>query len=622
MLKNSLFKKLLLNPGLSYNVDEDGNDPSVDNTQIVEVLPGHEGISGSSIGGVSKLRARNAQQLADTNERYQGKTVKRAELADTEQLHEDYDPSLAKFFLIEDSDEEDEDGAEEEDVDEEEDGDEEDEGAEEEEEELETEETPANDIQSNGLQNDFERFADDDFEDGDDDDEEDGDDNGDGDSGGFYSDTGYEEASDSQANSEEDSNQEDDEDEGVSDDEDVGAMKVAGQEDISEEQQKAKSVVKQLGLYEKMFAARINMQKVVRGSLHLPQPPARQAFLQQKEKAGEQFTACLEAATEAAEGLVQELLMLQEAVLKSNPESKCILKGDSSSIVLKDFDQNAPVDDDDEEITSSEDESDEKGKATTHRRLNTSSGKDGDGSDVIGIPKETMKRKRDAVSDLKELEETLAKRHRAMRPYRNKIVAFWDERTRLLQAQSKAKDSKASGGAFAAFDEGFGIMVQRLLADREKLLKRTQLRSIARENLSVPIGSKEVVVKQEVDVDLDIPKATSQSQYERYDPEIYDDTDFYTRYLEEIIKGQHRRGTSGLSTAQFLDITQRLRKKNKKVVDTRRSKGRKLKYDVISSLLQYLPPCGTTSMEDEAVEQVTMSLFGGCHNKQAGALQR
>lgn len=66
--------------------------------------------------------------------------------------------------------------------------------------------------------------------------------------------------------------------------------------------------------------------------------------------------------------------------------------------------------------------------------------------------------------------------------------------------QSKGRDGKTGkvGGAFAAFDDGFGVMMRRLLADRDKLLKRTQLRSIHRENFSAPIGCKEVVAKQEV----------------------------------------------------------------------------------------------------------------------------
>lgn len=94
---------------------------------------------------------------------------------------------------------------------------------------------------------DFEKFADDDFEEDEEEVEEDVDDkdqpiNYQESDGGGDSDTGYDDASDSQTISEESSCQEDD-NEGGSD----GRMKVTGLEDLSEEQQKAKSVVKQLG---------------------------------------------------------------------------------------------------------------------------------------------------------------------------------------------------------------------------------------------------------------------------------------------------------------------------------------------------------------------------------------
>ena len=84
----------------------------------------------------------------------------------------------------------------------------------------------------------------------------------------------------------------------------------------------------------------------------------------------------------------------------------------------------------------------------------------------------------------------------------------------------------------------------------------------------------------QIDDDLDIPVTTANNPYEYYDPEIYDDTDFYSRYLEELLKSKLQRGTSSLSTAQFHEMTHHLRNKNKKVVDTKRSRGRKLKHTV------------------------------------------
>ena len=81
------------------------------------------------------------------------------------------------------------------------------------------------------------------------------------------------------------------------------------------------------------------------------------------------------------------------------------------------------------------------------------------------------------------------------RPSRAMLMCWyssWDERTRLLQSHGKAV------GGFSAFEETFGVLVQRMLADRNRLLKRTQLRSVNRGNLDPPIGGKAYVYKQEV----------------------------------------------------------------------------------------------------------------------------
>ncbi|KAF2354616.1 Apoptosis-antagonizing transcription factor C-terminal [Trinorchestia longiramus] len=400
------------------------------------------------------------------------------------------------------------------------------------------------------------------------------------------------------SNTDEDSEDDGENDSGVVDEEeeeiDITAVK---SKNLSEEQKKAEAVTKQFDLYDKLFESRILLQKVVSSSHHLPQPDVYPAFKRLTGFEGQRYQKSLRAAIDSTQVLLNSMLQLQEALLLSTPDTASVLT-DGSMCTKK-----PTPDDDDEEITSSEDEQD----------------KDSKDKEVKTTPNPTPEQKNDAGSNkrkrtdrqvLEETEGTLAKRHCNMKTYRNTVVAYWEERTKLLQTRSKSSSRK--GGSFEAFEESFSVMVARLLNDRDKVLRRTQLRSANRGNYATPIGGLEHKPEVEIDPELDIPKVDESGVlFQRYDPEIYDDTDFYSFALEQVIKTKMMRGTSSLTTAQFLDFTHKLRKKNKKIVDTKRSKGRKLKYDVHSALLQFLAPRGAPEMEDDAIDVVVHSLFGG-----------
>ncbi|XP_044142310.1 protein AATF-like [Bufo gargarizans] len=60
---------------------------------------------------------------------------------------------------------------------------------------------------------------------------------------------------------------------------------------------------------------------------------------------------------------------------------------------------------------------------------------------------------------------------------------------------------------------------------------------------------------------------------------------------------------------QWLAI-QKLRSKIKKKVDTKASKGRKVRYHVHSKLVSFMAPIGHSAMNDEARTELYQSLFG------------
>lgn len=90
-------------------------------------------------------------------------------------------------------------------------------------------------------------------------------------------------------------------------------------------------------------------------------------------------------------------------------------------------------------------------------------------------------------------------------------------------------------------------MIDETLADHEKLLARTQ---ISRGRIGAPQGGND-----------DVP-----------DPDIFDDTDFYQKMLRDIIDARE-----GIDKGEDWMTSQKQRKAKKKV-DTKASKGRKLRF--------------------------------------------
>lgn len=94
-------------------------------------------------------------------------------------------------------------------------------------------------------------------------------------------------------------------------------------------------------------------------------------------------------------------------------------------------------------------------------------------------------------------------------------------------------------------------LVDETLVDHEKLLTRTQISRGKKGRIGAPQG-------------VDVPDAA--------DPDIFDDTDFYQKMLRDIIDA---RGDSNGGEDWMISQKQ---KKAKKKVDTKASKGRKLRF--------------------------------------------
>ncbi|XP_022222575.1 protein Aatf [Drosophila obscura] len=168
-----------------------------------------------------------------------------------------------------------------------------------------------------------------------------------------------------------------------------------------------------------------------------------------------------------------------------------------------------------------------------------------------------------------------------MTGYRNEVLLKWDDRTKLL--------TPGAGLKRKSLQEDYDIIkkIGSALANREALVEKSQtLKSNQPE-------------KQQQEND---PQPQRQ-------PHVYDDSDFYHQQLRELI--EYKASTSSNMseiTKQFVEL-QKLRQKMKKKVDTRASKGRKLRYVVHNKLTNFMAPNEATEWTESSKSELYKSLF-------------
>ncbi|CAG8611561.1 13062_t:CDS:10 [Gigaspora margarita] len=94
-----------------------------------------------------------------------------------------------------------------------------------------------------------------------------------------------------------------------------------------------------------------------------------------------------------------------------------------------------------------------------------------------------------------------------------------------------------------------------------------------------------------------------------YDTEIFDDTDFYQQLLRELIENR----TIDTDDPVALGLrwaTLRQTKQKKKNVDTKASKGRRLRYQVHEKLQNFMVPIPSGTWHDDMIDELYSSLLG------------
>nr|XP_002128895.1 protein AATF [Ciona intestinalis] len=185
----------------------------------------------------------------------------------------------------------------------------------------------------------------------------------------------------------------------------------------------------------------------------------------------------------------------------------------------------------------------------------------------------------------------IGQQYAVLKTSRNKRLQLWYDKTRV----SSHKLDKS----FNKFERSTVSQIDHVLSDRSRLIKRTRLKRSAYHVLG----------------NIENENQSENNQLNSIDEEIFDDDDFYHQLLQKLIEQksssvvQDGIADSVEMTRQFLKL-QRLRTKAKKTVDTKASKGRKVRYHIHPKLASFMAPIDDTTWTHESRNRIIKSLFG------------
>ncbi|XP_074610508.1 protein AATF-like isoform X1 [Acropora palmata] len=369
-------------------------------------------------------------------------------------------------------------------------------------------------------------------------------------------------------------NDEDDmEDDEGADDEAIKSFSTAS---IAEDIEKGKAAKNQLSLWDSFLEMRIRLQKAIVVANKLPQ---KEEIAEFSSLGDTNLKEVYKQGRKNVHKLLGNLLRIQEALLEQNPETANILHpGTRNKSAAQGSNGEDGDDREDEEIPSdgedakNEDDNDDEGVTESEEAANS-----------LKLP---AKRKHQMSTD--EYAEFISNRHEAFKSYRDATISKWSDKTRLASGRLTSK-------SFSSFDRSALAQINHILSDKDRLIKRTQLKRSAYRVL----GKSKKEEKSEA-----LPSEDqSDLHLKDYDPEIFDDDDFYHQLLRQFIEQK----TSGSTDnplemgRQWLEL-QKLRKKVKRKVDTKASKGRKIRYNVHGKLVSFMAPIEKGQMLDSSRE--------------------
>ncbi|XP_012272029.1 protein AATF [Orussus abietinus] len=344
----------------------------------------------------------------------------------------------------------------------------------------------------------------------------------------------------------------------------IGTIPVSN---IRDDVEKGNCVRDQLKLWENFLEIRIKLQKCLVTSNKMPQYDAYKNF-----KSDNNFAKAAGESKQKLIDVLENMLKLQSTLLKKYPETKDMQKmgkkrkqdeNQGNDLNKEDsMDEEIPSDTDED---MEEDKSVENGKEASEEEEN-----------------EILPRKRLKLNDF---ENILAENHKAYSSYRNSVIQKWNDKTRV-----------ATGKLNKSSNQSVVSQIDFVLSDKLKVLKKTRLKR----------SEYEIVGKSST-----TPEDTDGRAVQEFDSEIYDDDDFYHQLLRELIEYKSSDVTDPIQLSKQWILLQNMRSKMKRKIDTRATKGRRIRFNVHTKLVNFMAPITVNdTWTDLAKNELYKSLFG------------
>jgi protein AATF/BFR2 len=191
-------------------------------------------------------------------------------------------------------------------------------------------------------------------------------------------------------------------------------------------------------------------------------------------------------------------------------------------------------------------------------------------------PAPVRKRKYAEMDDLQSVSLTnilgdIHEQDDALSPWRDATLVKWSNKVQSASAVDRSKK-------FKVLQQGILQQIKESRSDRDKLLRRTQI---------------------------------NRQQANAVQEDIFDDGDFYGEMLKDLIDSRMLDSSNAATnTGSVRWLSTKVAKQKRENVDTRASKGRKLRYHVHEKLQNFMAPMPMGTWHEEQVDELFGSLLG------------
>ncbi|KAJ1983915.1 rRNA-processing protein bfr2 [Dimargaris verticillata] len=200
-------------------------------------------------------------------------------------------------------------------------------------------------------------------------------------------------------------------------------------------------------------------------------------------------------------------------------------------------------------------------------------------------------------------------------PYRNDTITKWSSKVQASAGMPHTKRLKA-------FNQNAMQQIEHTLQDQDRLVKRTQLKRAAYAALAAT-GTEEAnsagprtKAVGAVTTEAAVQAKAQTSDHTEYDTHIFDDHDFYQHLLRELLEAKMGSTDDPIALGKrwvvLKEQQQRTQQQNrqKHAVDTKASKGRRLRFQVHEKLENFMAPMAVSTWHDSMVDELYSSLLG------------